>query len=111
MDTVRIIEIFRLLAEGIDPQTGEILPKESPYDNPETIRALYQSIEILQKKEKNREKIPPQRSGEKWTEQEDKDLIASFKNNIPINELAKIHKRSKGAIFARLMKHGKIKVE
>ena len=40
-------EIVRLLADGIDPTTGEILPKESPYNDPVVIRALFSVIESL----------------------------------------------------------------
>ena len=41
MDIIRAKEIIRGLAEGIDPTMGEVLPKESVYNNPEVIRALF----------------------------------------------------------------------
>ena len=41
MDIIRAKEIVRTLADGIDPTTGEVLPKESVYNSPDVIRALF----------------------------------------------------------------------
>jgi hypothetical protein len=35
MDIVRAREIIRILADGIDPTTGEVLPAESVCNSPE----------------------------------------------------------------------------
>jgi|GEM_PF-2048357 len=40
--------ILQRLAEGIDPQTGEIFPADSPYQRPQTVRALDVAISALQ---------------------------------------------------------------
>lgn len=45
---------------------------------------------------------------EKWTEQEDSQLIDEFKRGLSIKEIANIHKRKTGGIRARLKKHGLI---
>ncbi|EGU61756.1 hypothetical protein VINI7043_21551 [Vibrio nigripulchritudo ATCC 27043] len=37
----RHLEIVEALANGINPQTGEVLPSESPYNSPDVIRALF----------------------------------------------------------------------
>ena len=48
MEIEKVKRILSLLAEGIDPFTGEVYPETSPYHNPETIRALYQVLRILE---------------------------------------------------------------
>lgn len=41
MDEHKALKIVMDLADGVDPQSGNTLPPESPYQNPETIRALF----------------------------------------------------------------------
>ena len=50
MDIIHAKKIIRTLADGIDPTTGEVLPKESVYNSPEVIRALYTLLEIVNSK-------------------------------------------------------------
>ena len=46
MDIIRARQIVRLLAEGVDPLTGEVLSNESVYNKPDVIRALYTVLEV-----------------------------------------------------------------
>ncbi len=48
MDKLESLKILKQLAEGIDPYTGEILPDRSPYQQPQTVRALFQAIIALE---------------------------------------------------------------
>jgi len=41
MDKNKVIEILSALAEGIDPYTEEMFPDNSPYNNTDTVRALF----------------------------------------------------------------------
>ena len=41
MDINRATELLLALADGIDPITGNRLPDESVYNNPEIIRAIH----------------------------------------------------------------------
>ena len=41
MSPLKAKEIIEALANGIDPETGEILPAQSPVNNPQVIRALF----------------------------------------------------------------------
>lgn len=41
MEVVKALEIIRALADGIDPYTGEVYSANSPYQNAETVRALF----------------------------------------------------------------------
>jgi hypothetical protein len=112
MDTNKLIKILRSLADGIDPYTGEIFENGSPYNHPDTVRALYKAIELFKDSysntKKEEEKYLPEWVGEKWTKEEDIELLREFEEKISISELAKIHGRTRGAITSRLIKLGKI---
>ena len=41
-----------------------------------------------------------------WTEEEDENLVNEFRSGMKISDLSVIHKRTRGAIRARLAKHG-----
>ncbi len=56
----------------------------------------------------NRKMNRPDGAGASWSEAEDKQLDEEFNAGMKISEMAKIHDRTKGAIHARLRKHGLI---
>ncbi len=103
-------EIIKALSQGVNPYTGEIFPLDNPYQHPNTVRALFQALEAMeyQKQKIKKQKSLPDRSGKPWTEKEDDFLVKNFDKNISINELEKIHKRTRGSITARLVKLEKI---
>ena len=45
MDANDAIEIVRKLADGVDPFTGERFPPSSPYQNADTVRAVYLALD------------------------------------------------------------------
>ena len=47
MELTKTIQIIHALADGINPQTGEVFPDNSPYQHPETIRALFTALSTL----------------------------------------------------------------
>lgn len=47
-------QILSLLADGIDPETGEILPKDSVCNQPEVIRALHFALDCLSHQKQRR---------------------------------------------------------
>ena len=47
MDESKALDIVMKLADGMDPRTGQSLPTESPYQDPETIRALFIAVLAL----------------------------------------------------------------
>lgn len=51
-------QILSLLADGIDPETGEMLPQDSVCNQPEVIRALHVALDCLsmQKRKKTNKK-------------------------------------------------------
>ena len=110
MNLEEAIQIVSSLADGVDPHTGEIFPKDSPYQHPDTVRALYKAIMALDrwsKYEARRSRLPPN-AGKAWSPDEEKELIEGFESGLSLLELAKKHSRTTGAIRARLEKLGKI---
>ena len=99
MDITRAKEIVRILADGIDPVTGEILPDDSVYNSPEVIRALFT---VLEKVNESSVKDPLRNAGQSWTEIEDEKLRDEFLAKMKISDIAKEHGRSYGAIESRL---------
>lgn len=108
MDLSEALRIVRSLADGIDPHTGEVFPDDSPYQNPQVVRALFLAVRALERLEarKRREKHLPERAGKPWTDEEDKALCEGFNAGLTVPQLAQRHKRTEGAIRARLEKLG-----
>lgn len=106
MDPDRAIEIVQSLAAGVDPCSGEHFPSSSPYQQADTVRALHLALEGLAKlKRSTARKTGP---GRPWSEDEEKELLRQFDDKIDVEDIAKEHERTKGAIWARLEKLGRI---
>jgi len=104
------LEIIRALADGSDPYTGEVFGAESPYQNAQTVRALFAAIDALEAaaKRKERKRNLPERTGKPWDNDESKLLIKEFDDGGTISEIAREHKRTPGAIKSQLVKLGKL---
>ncbi|MCX2576375.1 hypothetical protein [Pedobacter sandarakinus] len=76
----------------------EVLPADSPCNQPEIIRALFFALDEL------RAVAEKGNRGLAWTEQEDSLLEERFGNGSRITQLAKLHSRTYAAIKARLIK-------
>ncbi|WEG11141.1 hypothetical protein PU629_13275 [Pullulanibacillus sp. KACC 23026] len=110
MEIAKAKDIISLLADGIDPHTGEVFPESSTYQNPDTVRALYMAIKGLEKWERsqNRKNHLPENAGKSWDTQEEELLINAFDEGKSINELSDVFKRTTGSIRSRLIKLGKM---
>ncbi len=111
MDLAKSLAIIRALADGVDPHTGEELSADSPYQHPQTIRALFVAAEALEHIQKSNDKQQqlPGHAGNAWTDEEDQRLVSTFKSGNTIKQLAEEHQRTEGAIRSRLVKHGLIR--
>ncbi|WP_301233348.1 hypothetical protein [Pandoraea cepalis] len=112
MDKVRAREIIKQLANGVDPETGEVLSESSPFNYPDVIRALNLAAEELRDPEVaspsgNRRAA---KSGQAWAPEDDERLSIEFAavpySNSRLTSLANQFGRSRGAIRARLIKLG-----
>ena len=110
MDQAQALAVVRSLANGVDPETGEVFPSESAYQRAQTVRALYAAAEALEKAERfeRRKRELPAKTGEPWSEDEDRKLLAAFDAGRALQELAAAHERTMGAVRARLLKYGRI---
>ena len=108
MEIDRAKELLTILADGINPITGELLPDEDSCNQVEIVRALHSVIMELDNKNKTPTKKYRENSGKPWTAEEENQLIAEYNEGLKVKDIAKIHERSNGAIMARLMKIGGI---
>lgn len=122
MEKAAALKILQQLADGTDPYTGQSFGADSPYQHPDTVRALFLALRELdgtgatqvapvQLPAKSRAAAnpnAPSNSGKPWSDEEDRALACAFDAGRKIVELATEHGRSRFAIEARLAKLGKI---
>ena len=110
----RIVEI---LAQGVDPTTGEAFASDSAYNEPQIIRALFTVHEFVRRArkppmsadERRRENADlgrPRNYGLPWTDDARAQVATAFQNGKPIAELAATFERTQGAIQAELIRQG-----
>jgi len=117
MEKAAALKILQHLADGTDPHTGKAFGADSPYQHPDTVRALFVALRALDapaaapaagKQRAAAAESAPSNSGKPWSDDEDKALAAAFDAGKQILELATAHQRSRFAIEVRLAKLGKI---
>ncbi|SIS49562.1 hypothetical protein [Salimicrobium flavidum] len=110
METRKATEIISLLSDGVNPYTGEVFPEDSPYQHPDTVRALLLAMKGLERIEKyeKRQGALPANAGKAWNEEEEGLLAEAYDKGQSIIELTEAHGRTKASIKARLVKLGKI---
>jgi len=111
MNDARALATLQALANGTDPVTGATLPAGSPYQHPDTVRALYHAIRVLESAaggSKRPARNAPGNSGKPWSPGEDAQLASAFDAGQSMEALAAAHGRSRFAIEARLAKLGKV---
>lgn len=88
-------------------------------DNPDAVTSIEEDKGVygqiintsgvsLSRVEYNRRMNRPDGAGAAWSEEEDKQLDDEYNTGMKISEIAKLHSRTRGAITARLKKHGLI---
>lgn len=105
MDIQRAKELLEILADGIDPFTGEVRPDDHICNRSEIVRALHCAVEALSRKRKS---PLPENSGKPWTEELDDELCRLFDEGMKKQELCAHFKRTSGSIVSRLEKLGKL---
>jgi hypothetical protein len=113
MERDKALGILKTLADGVDPSTGERFSAGSPYQDSDTIRALYYAVQVLSNpvqagERRATQKDQPENAGRPWSDEEEAQLGRAFESGKTILDLAQEHKRSRIAIEARLVKLGKI---
>ncbi|MDP2240581.1 MAG: hypothetical protein Q8K18_10530 [Burkholderiales bacterium] len=117
MEREHTLRILNALAGGVDPATGEKFSADSPYQHPDTVRALFDAVRAIEGGRapapaaavEHKPAAPPQSgAGSRWTSEEEQRLAAGFDSGKTVAELAKLHGRTHAGIEARLLKLGKI---
>lgn len=96
--------VLRSLIEGLDPETGDELPKNTIVNRIEVNRALHTAVvalEQIQARAARRAQLPAS-VGKNWSEEEEQTLRIAFGNGDPVTEIAARHGRTVRAIEARL---------
>ena len=114
MEREHALKILNALANGVHPATGEVFAAESPYQHPDTVRALFEAVRAMESggaasAPRERKELPAN-TFVRWTSEEEDRLAAGFDAGKTSAELAQLHNRSRAAIEARLLKMGKIDV-
>ena len=110
MNQTEALSVVRSLANGVDPESGEVFPADSVYQRAQTVRALYAAAEALEKSERfeRRKQQLPAKTGEPWTEDEDRKLLSGFDAGRGLPDLAEAHQRTQTGVRARLVKYGRL---
>lgn len=114
MEKAAALKIIQQLADGVDPHSGTAFGADSPYQHPDTVRALFVALHALDAPPAPKQRAAatnenaPSNAGKPWSDDEDQVLAAAFDSGKKILELATAHRRSRFAIEARLAKLGKI---
>lgn len=121
MEREQTLRILNALANGVHPATGEKFAADSPYQHPDTVRALFEATRSLEggptpasssapaaPERKPAPQLPQSGSGSRWTGEEEQRLATAFDAGRTVDELARAHGRSRAAIEARLVRLGKM---
>ena len=118
MEKEQTLRILNALANGVHPATGEKFAADSPYQHPDTVRALFEAMRAVEggkaptpEPAPERKSAPPQSgTGSRWSSEEEQRLAGAFDAGRTVDELARAHNRSRAAIEARLVRLGKMDV-
>jgi hypothetical protein len=115
MEQQHAVRILHALANGIHPVTGEVFAADSPYQHPDTVRALFEAMRVMAAdattpvpSDAPASPAAPVNPFVRWTPEEEERLASAFDSGQTSAALATRHGRSRAAIEARLLKLGKI---
>jgi DNA-directed RNA polymerase specialized sigma24 family protein len=110
MDAATAYKIIRALADGRDPSNGAPLARESVFQKPEVIRAMFAAADALEdlKEAEQEEAAALPGAGGAWSREEEAQLVASFESGMSQANIARQHGRTRGAIHSRLKRLGLI---
>ena len=113
MTPTKALRILDALIRGADPATGVDIPSGSVLEQPDVIRALLEGVSAIKSSNERdaRRAQLPKNIGRTWTDEEHEQLVAEFKANVPIPDIASAHGRTVRAIEARLEKAGLLSKE
>ena len=116
MEREQALRILNALASGVHPATGEKFAADSPYQHPDTVRALFEAMRAVEgggaqtptPALERKPALPQSGSGSRWSGEEEQRLASAFDSGRTVDELARAHQRSRAAIEARLVRLGRL---
>lgn len=110
MEIQEALAILRKLADGVHPETAEILQQDCLYNHPQAVRALHRAAAALEfEQERERvKKFLPSNAGKSWSSQEDSQICDELRRGMTFEQIARVHNRTNGSIISRLVRLGKI---
>jgi len=110
MEIQEALAVVRKLADGMHPETGELLPGDCLYQHPQAVRAMHRAMAALefQEERERAKKFLPKNAGKAWSHQEDAEICDEIRRGISFERIAQMHSRTNGSIIARLVRLGKI---
>ena len=118
MDRQQTLRILNALANGVHPATGEKFAADSPYQHPDSVRALFEALRAVEgggaaaaapaPAPTQRPALPESGRGSRWSPEEEERLATAFDGGQSVDALARAHNRSRAGIEARLVKLGKM---
>ena len=119
MELEKAKEIVKVLANGMDPATGEVLPHASPYNDPIVIRGLFTVLDSLRSVKRPKKTIEerqqanidagrPKNAGLPWTDELKVEVASRYRSGTSMDDLSGYFGRTKGSIVSELMKQGLI---
>jgi hypothetical protein len=106
-------KVLQALIEGVDPDSGAELPRDTVVHRPAVIRALLASVaalDALQARALRRAQLPAS-VGKTWSNDEERQLREEFAGGEPIPLIATKHTRTIRAIEARLERIGLLRAD
>ena len=113
MKEQRAREILQALVQGIDPMTGDELPSRTVIQHADVLRALLAGVSALEQsvaRSQRRAQLPGN-VGRAWAKEEEAKLVAAFKSDESLPDIAARHGRTLRAIEARLERLGLLTAE
>lgn len=101
MDIEQARTIIEALADGIEPESGEVMPPGSPYQTAAVVRALHVALDALR-----RRRNLPENAGKPWTEGQDAELRTGHGQGETVEQLARAQGRTRASIEARMVRLG-----
>lgn len=108
MDIIRAKEILEVLADGVNPMTGEVLPDTDSCNHVEVVRALHTALKHINTEPEKSKYPQPENAGKPWTKEEEEILCRMFDTGCTKKEICNHFQRTEGAIAARLVRLGRI---
>ena len=120
MNLSTALNTLKILADGMDIDTGEVIERNVFINEPDVLYALkylsghYEKKRLalmmpvaktlVEKQQANITKGLPQNTGLPWTEDDDKALPELYRSGLSPKEIGQVLERGENAIFARLLR-------